>query len=178
MSSKEITVNPIDEILQNIDNLEDVQVMDIDLDDIGNSASESAKSLLKNISELYFDTEFLKNHPNFKSRIDSELETFKILYKMRRSDEIVQDTLIKAISTNTKNASLYKSLSDIQRTIISITAKMEESTAELEKLMKEYQITSNTDESEIQVEENNNESNDSMMSRGTRDFIKRMQEAS
>lgn len=177
MPSKETTVNPIDEILQNIDNLEDVQVMDIDLDDIGDSASKSAESLLKNISELYFDTEFLKSHPNFKSRIDSELETFKILYKMRRSDEIVQDTLIKAISTNTKNASLYKSLSDIQRTIISITAKMEESTAELEKLMKEYQITSSVDENEIPPEENN-EPNDSMLSRGTRDFIKRMQEAS
>lgn len=154
---------------------EDLEVMDIDLDEIARDSDESARELLGNISSLYFDREFLENHPNFKARIDSEVESFKLLYKMRRADEVVQDTLIKSIKSNTKNASLYKALSDMQRTILSISAKMEESITELEKLMKEYQLMSQDTMETVQEAEDPGDSPGSL-SRGTRDFIRKMTE--
>lgn len=154
---------------------EDLEVMDIDLDEIARDSDESARDLLSNISSLYFDKDFIESHPNFKARIDSEVESFKLLYKMRRADEVVQDTLIKSIKSNTKNASLYKALSDMQRTILSISAKMEESITELEKLMKEYQLMSQ-DTIEAVQEDDSSGGSPGSLSRGTRDFIRKMTE--
>lgn len=155
---------------------EDLEVMDINLDEISEESDQSAQQLLSNISSMYFDKAFMDAHPSFKSRVDAEVESFKLLYKLRRVDEVVQDTLIKSISSSTRNASLYKALSDMQRTILSITAKMEESTQNLEKLMKEYQVMAQADPLEGVMESQESEETPGSLSRGTRDFIRKMTE--
>ena len=96
----------------------------IDVDAINDLASNDAKLMVDNLSQFYYDEEFMKAHPQIRKRINEELETMRILIKMRKADEEAHDALVKAISANNNNASLYKALTQIQTSILSITTKL------------------------------------------------------
>ena len=96
-----------------------MQLVDIDFDGIDESAKADAIALIENLEKFYYNDDFMKNHPTFKKRIDTDLESLRILFKMRKSDETAHDLIMKAIQGNSGNASLYKSLSEMQKTIIS-----------------------------------------------------------
>ena len=70
--------------LPDIDGLD---LVNIDLDAINEFATNDAKSLVSNIIEIYYNDEFMKAHPNLKRQIDAELESLRILLKMRKADE-------------------------------------------------------------------------------------------
>lgn len=141
----------------------------IDISDIDDSSMKDARDMINNLSQFYYDEEFIKAHPNIKKRIDSELESMRVLIKMRKADERAHDAILQAISTNNNNASLYRALTEIQKTIISITTKMGEIVAGLNNMMKGFQLemtfNKNTEE-EIEASQNTH--------RGSKDFIKSM----
>ena len=146
-------------------------LISIDVDAIDESSITDAKDMVENLSKFYYDEKFMKENPNIKKRIDSELESLRVLIKMRKADEQAHDALLMAISNNNNNASLYRSLTEIQKTIISITTKMGEIVTGLNNMMKGFQLELNFDKD---PEEEYLELNIST-SRGTKEFIKRME---
>ena len=145
----------------------------IDVDHIDATSISDAKAMVENLSKFYYDEKFMKDNPNIKKRIDSELESLRVLIKMRKADEQAHDALLMAISNNNNNASLYRSLTEIQKTIISITTKMGEIVTGLNNMMKGFQLELN-----FEKEETDEESPElsPTTSRGTKDFIRRMEE--
>jgi hypothetical protein len=159
--------------LDNLD-VDGLQLVDINIEGINEEAKADAVALIDNLSKFYYDADFMKRHPNFKKRVDSDLESLRILFKMRKADEEAHDLLIKAIAGNSGNASLYKSLADMQRTIISITSKINDIVDGLNNMMKCYQLEidfNNTHENEDETEE---PISDNKTFRGSKEFISMM----
>lgn len=157
----------------NID-AEDLGV-DINIEEIGQESQDEAVQLIENLSKFYYDEHFMAAHPTFKRRVESDLDSIRLLVKMRKSDEIVQDALVRAIAKNTKNASLYKALSEMQRTIISITQKIRDIIDGLNTLMKGYQLELNFDgDRQIQTESDEGCDAPITTTRGSKEFIQRM----
>lgn len=156
-------------------NLNDVidsePILDIDMEGIGQEAVDDATALVNNLSKLYYNEEFMSNNPTFKKRIDNELESLRVLIKMRKSDEIAHDNLMKAIANNSSNASLYRSLAEIQKTILSITSKMGEIITGLNNLMKNYQLELNFSDDDQTTEEISSSKD---THRGSKEFINQM----
>lgn len=159
-------------------NIDGVQLVDIDMDGIDRSAQDDAIALIENLSRFYYDEDFMKRQPSFKKRVDADLESLRILFKMRKADEITHDLLMKAISANSNNASLYRSLTDIQKTIISITAKINDIIDGLNAFMKTYQLELNFEEPKEEDIENTEveDSQDVSTTRGFKDFINKMKD--
>lgn len=160
----------------NMDDIIDAEeIVDIDLDGINEESHKDAIELISNIEKYYYNDEFMQNNPKLKKRIDTELESMRVLLKMRKADEVTHDVLIKAISKNSSNASLYRSLTEIQKTIISITTKISEIITGLNNLLKNYQLELNFKEDNSINE--NEEVGDVINGacRGTKSFILGMQ---
>jgi hypothetical protein len=92
---------------------------------------------------------------------------------MRKTDEVAHDLIIKAIAGNSGNASLYKSLAEIQKTILSITTKMGDIITGLNNLLKGYQLEMNFEEQE-QPETDQEQPKLKNTYRGSKEFIERM----
>lgn len=161
-----------DDLQPDVDGL---QLVDIDLESINESAKTDAVSLIDNLSKLYYDEDFMKRNPTFKKRVDTDLESLRILFKMRKTDEETHDILIKAIAGNSGNASLYKSLTELQKTIISITTKICDIIDGLNNLMKGYQIElMNNSEDDGVKEDPDDDFDPTSTCRGTKFFIEQM----
>lgn len=158
----------INDILKdNIDPAE--SLITIDIDGIDDTSIKDAKAMVENLSRFYYDDEFFNKHPGIKERINTELESLRVLIKMRKADEQAHDAILTAISTNNNNASLYRALSDIQKTIISITTKIGDITTGLNNMLKGFQL-------EFNIESNNENSEDfeKNVYRGSKEFITMM----
>lgn len=160
--------------------IDGLEVVNIPIEDIGTEAEGKAKSLIEDLAKFYYDDEFLKANPNFRKRVDNDMESLRMLLKMRAADEVTHDVLIKAIAANSSNASLYRSLTTVQTTILQITTKIENIVNNLTTMIKGYQLELNFKyENEIA----NNESNDTPETiedsptthRGSKAFIEQMQ---
>lgn len=160
--------------------IDGLEVVNIPIEDIGNEAEGKAKSLIEDLAKFYYDDEFLKANPNFRKRVDNDMESLRMLLKMRAADEVTHDVLIKAIAANSSNASLYRSLTTVQTTILQITTKIENIVNNLTTMIKGYQLELNFKyENEIA----NNESDDAPETiedsptthRGSKAFIEQMQ---
>ena len=128
------------------------QIINIDIDDLDIKSKHEALQLITDISRFYYDKKFMEEHPTFKKRIDADLESIRINLKMRKADEIAHDILLRNIGNNPGNASLYRSLSEMQRTILNITSKIEETVQRLNNMMKAYQTEINFDAAESGAE--------------------------
>lgn len=148
------------------------QIIDIDMDEIGADAIKDATDLVTNLSKFYYNDEFMAANPTFKKRVDTDLESLRVLIKMRKSDEIAHDNLMKAIANNSSNASLYRSLTEIQKTIISITTKMGEIITGLNNLMKGFQLEINFPTQDAPENDEVEYSKDTH--RGSKEFINMM----
>jgi hypothetical protein len=158
--------------------LDNIPLIEIDLDGIDKESQDSARDLVENLSRFYYDEEFLANNPTFKKRVDTDLESLRVLIKMRKTDEVAHDVLIKAIQGNSGNASLYRAMTEIQKTILSITTKMNEVITSLNNMMKGYQLELNFEKEEEETNEAmNSPLEGSSINRGAKDFIRRMEEA-
>lgn len=163
------------EDIRDIEDIEDIidqeDVINIDLDEISEESYKNACELISNIEKYYYDEDFMKKNPKLKKRIDSELESIRVLIKMKKSDEITHDILIKAIGKNSSNASLYKALTEIQKTIISITTKISEIINNLLEILKNYQYENNENmiNNSIILEDSDHTNENTF--RGTKAFI-------
>lgn len=163
----------------NIDDIVDDMPMDpvvvIDIDAIDKDSEDDASNIVRDIAALFEDGDWLEKHPVQARRIKIELESLRGYIKMRRSDEQVHDALLQAIQSAPTNASLYRSLSEIQKTSLSVSTKINEAIQSLNNLMKEFQFSQNEnpkDESGPVTESSEGE----VTSRGSKDFIKQMLE--
>ena len=152
-----------------------ITLVDIDMEGIDRSSKDDALALVENLSKLYCNEEFMRQNPNFKKRVDHELESLRILMKMRKADEVAHDLIVNAIAGNSSNASLYKSLSEIQKTILSITKQMSDVITGLNTLLKGYQLEINFETPAEQEEES--ETPSKKTSRGSKEFIEMMRRA-
>ena len=64
---------------------------EINVEEIERVAKDESFAMCKNLRDIYFDEEFMAKYPKFKERLDIELESLRVLIKMRKSDEIVHD---------------------------------------------------------------------------------------
>ena len=147
-------------------------IIDFDLDGIDKESSKDAADLVQNLSKFYYNEEFMAANPTFKKRVDADLESLRILIKMRKADEVAHDNLLRAIAGNSSNASLYRSLTEMQKTIISITTKIGEIVTGLNNLMKGFQLEINFQEESNAGEELQSSSKDTH--RGSKEFINMM----
>ena len=150
-------------------------VEDINIADIKEEAKTASFALCRNLREVYFDEEFMKNNPRFKERLDVELESLRVLVKMRKSDEIAHDLCLRSIGMNTNNASLYKALSGIQSSMLSIQRQMDDTVKNINNLLKNVQLELNFDNNQ----QNNTQGQqeiplDLNTTRGSKRFIEMM----
>ena len=159
--------------------IDTLEVVNIDIEAIGNEAEGKAKSLIEDLAKFYYDEEFLKSNPNFRRRVDNDMESLRMLLKMRAADEVTHDVLIKAIAANSGNASLYGSLTRVQATILQITTKIENIVNNLTNMIKGYQLELNFKyENEMNKEDAEIESIEDVSNthRGSKSFIEQMNE--
>ena len=83
-------------------------VEDINISEIDEQAKQEANAMCSNIKDIYFDSDYWCKHPLIKKRVDIELESLRLLIKMRRSDEISHDLCLRNLGLNGGNASLYE----------------------------------------------------------------------
>lgn len=162
-----------DDIKGLVDPNEGIEVVEIPIEEIEDAAHKLAISLVDNLSVFYYNETFLKENPLFKKQVDKDIDSLRILLKMRKSDEVTHDILVKSIGQNPGNASLYRSLSEVQKTMLSIQTKIDDTIKSLNTFMKGYQMeinfSSKNEESEDHVELNS-------VSKGSKSFIESLKE--
>lgn len=158
-----------------VDDLEDVYEIDIDL--IAKDANTLAASNVQNLLRLYNNKQFTDEHPDFKRRIDTEIESLRKLYKMAKVNEEVHDHLVHAIAKKPSNASLYMSLDRVQGKILAIDAKIREQIATFNKIITGFQMELNFAQDNDLTGDPNQSSeleDGSVLSRGGKAFVEQM----
>lgn len=164
----------MEDFKEQVDNMDEI-VESIDIEQINDEAVAMAMGMVKNLSTIYYNEQFMEENPRLKKRIDAELENLRILFKMRKSDERTHDILLDAITRNPNNASMYRSLSQIQSTLLSIQKQVDETISNITNVLKGYQMEINfTRENDNQMTMTTN--NDSSIHRGSKSFIEQMKE--
>lgn len=177
-----IDLTDLDGIFDNTsDVIDGIDIVNIDIDAIGNEAEGKAKTLIEDLTKFYYDEDFLKANPNFRKRVDNDMESLRMLLKMRAADEETHDVLIKAIGANSSNASLYRAMTDVQKTILQITTKIETIVNNLTTMIKGYQLEINwkLEQEQMLKEEHEDDSemtieDVSTQHRGSKSFIEQM----
>lgn len=147
-------------------------VVEIPIDEINEKANQDAIDLIENLRDLYADKEFLDSNPGFKKRLDTEVDNLRILLKMRKADEVTHDSIITAISRKSDNASLYRALTDIQRTMLNVSKQIDDKVSGINNLIKNIQLEFNFNKKE----QEDDEVDLSRHYRGSKDFIKDMKD--
>ena len=162
------------------DVIDGLDVVNIPIEEIGAEAEGKAKTLIEDLTKFYYDEDFLKANPNFRKRVDNDMESLRMLLKMRAADEVTHDVLIKAIAANSGNASLYRALTNVQTTMLQITTKIEAIVNNLTTMIKGYQLELNFKMEQEQLREEHNEDDAmtvddvSTQHRGSKSFIEQM----
>lgn len=147
--------------------------VDIDINDIDNKANDIAFALCKNLREVYFDDNFMKLNPRIKERLDAEIESIRVLIKMRKSDEQIHDLCVRAIGQNSNNASLYAALARIQTSLLNIQKQLDDTVKNINELLKNTQLELNFDNEDAETEEQHT-TTPLGHSRGSKGFIEQM----
>ena len=151
------------------DDMEDVYTIDTDL--INKESNIMATSLISSVLRLYNNKDFVDEHPDFKKRIDTEIESLKRMYKMIKTDEIVHDHLVQAISKNPGNASLYMSMTKLQEKISSLDGDIKRILDGLNKICANYQMELNFEQTRKAAEEESSYDETGVVTRGNKAFI-------
>lgn len=152
-----------------IDGVEDVYTIDTDL--INKESNIMATSLISSVLRLYNNKDFVDEHPDFKKRIDTEIESLKRMYKMIKTDEIVHDHLVQAISKNPGNASLYMSMTKLQEKISSLDGDIKRILDGLNKICSNYQMELNFEQTRKSAEDESSYDGTGVVTRGNKAFI-------
>lgn len=157
-----------------IDNLPPEDLFDIDIDAINKDSESEARDMIRIVTDLYQDENFKKRHPQAQRRIEMELETLRGLIKMRKADEEAHDALLQAICENKSNASLYRSMAEIQKTSIALSNKIHDTVDRLNNVCKAFQLELPFDEDPDNPEEEKDDKPKSGAHRGSKAFIEEM----
>lgn len=154
------------------ENVDQAEVIDIDTEQYDIEAKATAATMIKNFSKLYYDDDFMESQPNLKKRIDVELESLRLLIKMRKCSETTHDLLVRAIGQQSTNASLYKCLSSTQKSLMDIQTKMDETLKHLGDMLKNIQLEFNF--AKEQAEGQPKTEDMSNVSRGSKEYIEKL----
>lgn len=154
-----------DERLFDVDGVEDVYTIDIDL--IEKESGILAASQVSNLLTLYHNRDFCDQHPAFKKRVDSEIESLRKLYKITKYNESLLDHLITTISNNPSNASLYAAADRLESKIMQADKEIKLILNEFNKLCTTYQTEINFSDQSSEMTSSTN----TMVTRGTKAFI-------
>ena len=147
----------------------------IPIDEFSEQAKKSAVDMIADLSNIYYNEEFMQRHPKFKARVDMEIDSLRVLIKMRKTNEAVHDVIVKAIASNSSNASMYASLTKVQSTLLDIQKQMDLTIKNINLLLKgfqteiDFETNNKTEEIQTSIEET-----DKSVYRGTKDFISDM----
>ena len=120
-----------------IDGMEDVY--DIDVEKIGKDANIIATGVVNNLLKMYKNKDFTDSHPEWKKRVDAEIESLRKLYKMTNINETLMDHLATAIASQPNNASLYTAMTRIQDKMMDFDKEIREILNEFNTLITSYQ---------------------------------------
>lgn len=151
-------------------------VESIDMEEISSESEKSAVELVSNLSRIYFDDEFMEENPGLKKRIDTFIESMRILIKMRKSSERTHDILVAAIPSQPTNASLYRSQAQIETNLLSIQKQIDETVNSMTNFLKGYQLELNFRSTEDESKETDMPSVDKDIHRGSKSFIQQMRD--
>lgn len=151
-------------------------VIDIPLDIIRTESDNESKSIMHNLINSKFSTEFLEEHPDLKKQVEIEKGALKRLLHMMKTNEQLHDILIGAIGANFSNASLYMSLTKLEATQLSVQKQIDEKIVAIKTLFKNYQY-----ELDLHVEQQKHEGEEGEVenieiARGTKSFISSLRE--
>ena len=74
----------------------DEEIVFIDTDNIASESKCDAYNMVEDLVVVYGDKKFMEEHPDYKKRLDIELENLRTLIKMKKSDEIVEKFMLPA----------------------------------------------------------------------------------
>lgn len=154
-----------------IDDIQLENIVEIDLDALNEDSEKEARDILSTVTKLFMDEKFKERHPQAQKRIELELDTLRGLIKMRKADEEAHDNLLLAIAENKSNASLYRSMAEIQKTSIQLSNKIHDTMDRLSSICKAFQLELPFEEG---FEDNKEGPVQQDVHRGSKSFIKSM----
>lgn len=154
-----------------VDDLISEDLLMIDMDALNTDSQKEADSMVRIVTDLFYDEKFRQEHPQAARRIEMEMETLRGLIKMRKSDEEAHDALLQAISENKNNASLYRSMAEIQRTSIAISNKIHDTVDRINKTCSDLTVATQMAEPD---ESEENKPKKAKAHLGTKSFIEEM----
>ena len=160
--------------LADTDDILETPILVIDMDDLDKRTLARATDITNKLAAYYFDQRYIDNHPYVTSKITQEIDNIRRLLKMLSVNEKAQDTLILSIASNASKGTLYTSLTSLQNSMLSMQSQLNTLTANLENIFKEMQ--ENCDKT-FQEKEKEQSEDGSMVVRGSRDFIKQIEQS-
>ena len=160
--------------LADTDDVLETPILVIDMDDLDKRTLARATDITNKLAAYYFDQRYIDNHPYVTSKITQEIDNIRRLLKMLSVNEKAQDTLILSITSNASKGTLYTSLTSLQNSMLSMQSQLNTLTANLENIFKEMQ--ENCDKT-FQEKEKEQSEDGSMVVRGSRDFIKQIEQS-
>ena len=160
--------------LADTDDVLETPILVIDMDDLDKRTLARATDITNKLAAYYFDQRYIDNHPYVTSKITQEIDNIRRLLKMLSVNEKAQDTLILSITSNASKGTLYTSLTSLQNSMLSMQSQLNTLTANLENIFKEMQ--ENCDKT-FQEKEKEQLEDGSMVVRGSRDFIKQIEQS-
>ena len=148
------------------------EIIDIPLDNINEESRNDSMSIIHYLIDEKYSKEFLNEHSDLKKNVELEKDALRNLLKLKKSNEVIHDVLLKSIGKKSDNASLYMALTRMQATQLSIQKQIDEKIEEMKKLLKNYQNELNFEMERVDEQEQSD--NNVTVVRGTRDFIKQM----
>lgn len=145
----------------------------IDIAEVNEHATDMATQITERLSNYYFDERYIREHPYIPTKIMTEMENIRRLYKMLIVNENAQDALIKAISINAGKGALYLSLTSLQKSILLIQKQLNDLVIGLEQIFAKMQADT---ESTWTEKEKEAAEDGTLTVRGSREFIRQMNE--
>ena len=175
MGKKKKEFDPFDEdfSLEGLDNELSVDMLMIDTDKLALDAQADAKKTMEDLMDASGDAILIESNPKLLKRLKIESDNLQTLMKMKASNDIVHDLLVKSVGRDPGNASLYASLNKIQTAMMSIQKQIIESVKNIEALLKERQNTVEENSDNI-FNVNKTESISGITTRGNKQFIQQM----
>ena len=158
--------------LDDTDSTLETPILVIDMNEVDKRTLDRATDITNKLAAYYFDQKYIDNHPYVTSKITQEIDNIRRLLKMLSVNEKAQDTLISSITMNSGRGTLYSSLTSLQNSMLQMQAQLNTLTANLENIFKEMQ--ENCDKT-FQEKEKEESEDGSMVVRGSRDFIKQIE---
>ena len=160
--------------LTDTDEVLNTPLLVIDMDDLDKKTLDRATDITNKLAAYYFDQKYIDNHPYVTSKIAQEIDNIRRLLKMLSVNEKAQDSLIISITGNSAKGTLYSSLTSLQNSMLQMQAQLNTLTANLENIFKEMQ--DNCDKT-FQEKDKEQAEDGTYTVRGSRDFIKQIQQS-